>query len=56
MMPKIEAIQSLLQVQVEIKRSRDQEKRFTIVHYLLKEFHKRLQRFGLKYLNFQNLL
>ena len=47
MMPEIEEIQSLLQ---------DQDKRFTIVHYLLKESLKRLQRFSLKSLNFQNLL
>jgi len=44
MMPEIEEIQSLLQ---------DQDKRFTIVHYLLKESLKRLQRFSLKSLNFE---
>ena len=51
MMPKIEAIQSLQQVQDKIKRSRE---RIHDSPFLLKESLKRLKRFGLKcFLNLQ---
>ena len=42
--------------QFKVDSSQDQEKRFIIVHYLLKEYLKRLQRFFLKRLKFSNLL